>query len=282
MRRELWLATLAVIGWALAGGLYLGTRVFNQGAAGPAADASLPVPVAESAPAATKLVGPAPLSQWLPEKGESIADPSGGGLDAQVHGTAHIITAWEGQRAFSFDGSGDNGFWSGQPQNCGISIDKPLRRAFETLSVEAWVRKERAGWMPVVTRDRWDDPQGFGLYMEWSEGKAAFGHYGNESGVQSNSVVQDGQWHHLVGTMGPNGDGRYRYRMYVDGHADAEQVGAWAVAAAPADGGRLMIAYPNNSGAEKPLKGDLGPVALFEVELTAEEVTARYENQKPH
>ena len=162
-----------------------------------------------------------------------------------------------------------------------MSIEKRLPRAFAALSVEAWLRKESAGWMSVIYRDLWDEPSGFGLYTEWSAGKAVFGHYGNTSGVQSEHVVQDGQWHHVVGTMGPTGDGNYRYRIYVDGELDGEQTGSWSVPEAPPEGGILMIGYPNKTGAEQPYKGDVGRVTIFDVELTAAKVKARFEAQRP-
>ena len=55
--------------------------------------------------------------------------------------------------------------------------------------------------------------------MEWTSGKAVFGHYdsvGHKSNVQSESVVQDGRWHYLVGTLQPATGGGYCYRIYVD------------------------------------------------------------------
>jgi hypothetical protein len=234
-------------------------------------------------PAASGPADPTMLMEWsLDEiKEEMLRDPTGHGYDARVCGAARLIPSWGGGKALSFDGTGDNAFWRGEAQNCGLSIEKRMTRAFTELSVEAWVRKERAGWMPVIYRDTWDEPSGFGLHMEWSAGKAVFGHYGNTSGVQSEHEVQDGQWHHVVGTMGPTGDGNYRYRIYVDGEPDGEQTGSWGVTEASPEGGILMIAYPNNRGAERPYQGDVGRLAIFEVELTAATIKARYEAQRP-
>src|SRR5436190_197323 len=136
--------------------------------------------------------------------------------------------------------------------------------------------------MSILCRDLWNDENGFGLYAEWSAGKAVFGHYGNDSSVQSTAVVQDGQWHYVVGTLGPTGDGRFRYRIYVDGQPDGEQIGGWAVAESPADGGILVVACPDKGGGSKPFKGDIAAVGLFDVEFSAEQVKARYETHRPH
>jgi hypothetical protein len=288
MRRELWIVLLAIVGWCLAAGIYFGRATESD--PGAAAPADVP-PAAEtmggngggSRPAASGPNDPALVMEWsLDEiKDEVLRDPTGHGYDARVHGAAKLIPSWGGGKALSFDGTGDNGAWRGEAQNCGLSIEKRLTRAFTELSVEAWVRKEPGWWMSLVYRDLWDQPSGFGLCTEWSAGKVVFGHYGNTSGVQSERVVQDGQWHHVVGTMGPTGDGNYRYRIYVDGEPDGEQTGSWGVPETSPEGGRLMIGYPNSTGADLPYKGDVGRVAIFDVELSAAKIKARYEAQRP-
>lgn len=282
MRRELWIVALAIIGWCLAGGMYFG-RAVTQGPVVPGEAAVTAGGVEASQPAPSAPDTGVALMEWTVARGagEVLRDPGGEGFDACLRGTARLIPSWGGGRAVAFDGTGDNGFWRGEAQNCGLFIEKRLRRGFGEMSVEAWVRKSRGGWMPVISRDRWDDESGFGLHMEWSEGKAVFGHYGSSSLAQSAHEVQDGRWHHVVGTMGPNGNGAYRYRIYVDGELDGEQTGSWGVAEAPAEGGVLMIAYPNNTGNEQPYKGDLGHMALFAKELSAAQVKARFEAQRP-
>lgn len=226
-----------------------------------------------------------PYLEWAFDhaNGKLVADTSGHGFDAQICGSARLAQDWGGHKALTLDGSGDNTFWQGQPQNCGLSIAKPLARPFDALTVEAWVRKDAGGWMPVIYRGTWDHESGFGLYMEWSAGKAMFGHYcsgENTSSVQSASVVQDGKWHQVVGVMEPQGNGTHRYRIFVDGRLDAQQTGPWGVTQAPAEESKLMIACPNSSGAEAPFKGELGRIALFDVALTPEMVKERFDAQK--
>ena len=226
--------------------------------------------------------GPRALAAWsfAQADGELVPDATGHGYDARIRGGVNLVARGAKAKAQEFDGSGDNGFWNGEAQNCGMSIAKPMTRGFTQLSVEAWLRKEPAGWMAVLYRDMWDDESGFGLYAEWSAGKVVFGHYGG-NGVQSEAVVQDGQWHHVVGTMQPADGNRYTYRIYVDGRLDAEDTGDWGVIPAPTGKGVLMIGYPNRSGADHPFTGALDDLAIYDVALTADQVKARFEATRP-
>ena len=223
------------------------------------------------------------MAQWSFSQadGDFVPDASGHGYDAHIYGRPHLVPRWGKGQALDFDGTGNNDFWRGGVQDCGLGIGKRLNRAFTKLSVEAWIRKTPAWWMSVVYRDKWDDPSGFGLATEWSSGKVVFGHYdagiGHKSGVQSETTVQDGRWHHVVGTMQAAAGQGYLYRIYVDGQLDAEQTGTWAVEEAPPEGGILKIAYPNCSGADRPYRGALDSVAIFDVALTPAQVKGRFE-----
>src|SRR5208283_1931653 len=86
--------------------------------------------------------------------GDLVPDVTGHGYDARIHGQPRLAPTWGGQPALEFDGSGDNAFWRDHTQNCGLSVDKRLGRAFTELSVEAWVRKNPANWMPIIYRDK--------------------------------------------------------------------------------------------------------------------------------
>jgi hypothetical protein len=229
---------------------------------------------------------PKPIASWsfAQTDGSIVPDASRHGYDAVIYGEPVLEPRWGRYAALAFDGSGDNSFWGGGVQNCGLGVSKPMTQAFTRLSIEAWVRKDPTWWMPIVYRDLWDNPSGFGLYTEWSAGKAVFGHYdltGNHSQVQSETVVQDGQWHHVVGTMEPAGIGAYIYRIYVDGKLDADQVGSLAVDEAPAGSGILKIAYPNASGADYVFQGSLDGIAIYDVALSPAQVKARFNATRP-
>ena len=228
---------------------------------------------------------PKPIAAWsfAQTSGNLVPDASRHGYDAVIYGQPVLEPRWNRFVGLAFDGSGDNSFWGGGVQNCGLGVSKPMTQAFTQLSIEAWVRKNPAWWMPIVYRDLWDNPSGFGLYTEWSAGKVVFGHYdssGNHSQVQSETVIQDGQWHHVVGTMEPAGSCGYIYRIYIDGKLDADQVGTLAVEEAPAGSGILKIAYPNASGADSPFQGALDGIAIYDVALTPAQIKARFETTR--
>ncbi len=223
-----------------------------------------------------------PIAAWsfAQADGNFVPDASSNGYDATIYGQPVPEPRWGKYVALAFDGSGDNSFWQGGAQNCGLGVSQPMTQAFTNFSIEAWIRKNPSWWMPIVYRDLWDGPSGFGLYTEWSAGKVVFGHYGDGQ-VQSETVVQDGQWHHVVGTMEPAGDGcGYIYRMYVDGKLDAAQVGSRAVDEAPAGSGILKIAYPNSSGADSVFQGALDGIAIYDVTLTSAQVKLRFESTR--
>jgi hypothetical protein len=223
-----------------------------------------------------------PIAAWsfAQADGNFVPDACSNGYDATIYGQPAPEPRWGKYVALAFDGSGDNSFWQGNVQNCGLGVSQPMTQSFTQLSIEVWVRKNPGWWMPIIYRDLWDSPSGFGLYTEWSSGKIVFGHYGDGQ-VQSETVVQDGQWHHVVGTMEPAGDGcGYIYRMYIDGQLDAAQVGSRAVEEAPAGSGILKIAYPNASGADNAFQGALDGIAIYDVALTSAQVKSRFESTR--
>lgn len=137
--------------------------------------------------------------------------------------------------------------------------------------------------MSIVSRDLWDDPSGFGLVAEWASGKIMFGHYdlwGHGSYALSETAVQDGTWHHVVGTMQRAGKKGYLYRIYVDGKLDSERFGQWGIQAAPGNAGILKIAYPNISGADNPYLGALDDIAIYAQALAPGQVKEHYRASK--
>lgn len=225
-----------------------------------------------------------PIAAWSFDQinADRVLDLTGNGFDALLHPGVAFTTGPDGGPALEFDGTGNNWAWFGQPQANGLSIARRLNDAFQQLSIEAWIRKQPGPWMSIVYRDLWDSPSGFGLVADWQAGRVFFGHYdqsGHKSYAVSQTVVQDGSWHHIVGTMQPAQDG-YLYRIYVDGKLDAEQVGQWGIEAAPENGGILKIAYPNASGADYPYCGALAHVAIYDKALPSGQVQARYQQTK--
>ncbi|GCE76118.1 PKD domain-containing protein [Cellulomonas biazotea] len=145
------------------------------------------------------------------------------------------------------------------------------------LSVEAWVRttSTQGGWVvgfgnstsltgTSSTRDRQ-------LYID-SAGRVQFGASpGQNRTVRSPAAVNNGQWHHLVGTMDQDG-----MALYVDGALVASRndnrsgrnfTGFWRI------GGDNLSGWPN-APASNNLAGAIDEVAVYPFALTAGTVAA--------
>ncbi|WP_131736689.1 LamG-like jellyroll fold domain-containing protein [Actinomadura roseirufa] len=142
------------------------------------------------------------------------------------------------------------------------------------LSVEAWVRTTARtggkiiGYGSAATglSARYDRQ----LYMT-NDGRAVFGvNFGGVKTVQSGAGLNDGKWHHLVGTV----DETTGLRLYVDGAqagADAsakngeDYTGYWRI------GGDNLSGWPSKPSSNF-LNGTLDEVAVYPRALTAAEV----------
>lgn len=146
----------------------------------------------------------------------------------------------------------------------------------QRFSVEAWVK---------TTTTRGGKIVGFGssssgtsssydrhLYMG-SDGKVTFGVYSNQTyTVRSTDRVNDGRWHHVVGSFSPG-----RLELFVDGvsqgtlPATAAEVyqGYWRI------GNDNLGGWPDtgNGGA---MTGDVDEVAVYPIALTAADVMNHY------
>src|SRR5580765_212332 len=92
-----------------------------------------------------------PIAAWsfAQTAGSYVPDSTGHGYDATIYGQPMLQPRWNKFVGLAFDGSGDNSFWGGGAQNCGLGVSKPMTQAFTQLSIEAWVRKNPAWWMPI-------------------------------------------------------------------------------------------------------------------------------------
>src|SRR5689334_16162873 len=76
-------------------------------------------------------LGPKPIAAWsfAQANGDFVPDASGHGYDAQIYGQPQLEARWRGYVGMSFDGSGDNSFWQGGAQNCGLGVARRLNQA---------------------------------------------------------------------------------------------------------------------------------------------------------
>ncbi|MCF7553846.1 LamG domain-containing protein [Pseudonocardia sp. WMMC193] len=147
----------------------------------------------------------------------------------------------------------------------------------QTFTVEAWINTTSTAGGKIV---------GFGnsntgdsgsydrhLYMG-GDGKVYFGVYPNFAAVvQSAKALNDGQWHHLVGTLGPAGQA-----LYVDGKRAGSRTdvtaaqaysGYWRV------GGDNFGGWPGSTGNNK-FVGAIDEVAVYPNALSFDQVQAHY------
>lgn len=153
------------------------------------------------------------------------------------------------------------------------------QQGMNELSVEAWVRttSTAGGWIAGFgngasltgtssNRDRQ-------LYVD-SAGRVQFGASpGQNRTVRSPGRVNDGQWHHVVGTMSTAG-----MRLYVDGELVASRAdnasgrnmsGFWRI------GGDSLNGWPNQP-ASGNLNGAVDEVAVYPFALTAAKVASHH------
>lgn len=116
------------------------------------------------------------------------------------------------------------------------------------------------------------------IYMENSTGFVRLGARSGSSSVtlRSTRALNDGQWHHVVGTQGPSG-----MRLYIDGALVAQNsttgngtyFGSWHV------GGDNLSGYPSagSQTAQRYFDGLLDETAIYYSILSAGRVEAHYE-----
>ncbi|WP_162458584.1 DNRLRE domain-containing protein [Pseudactinotalea suaedae] len=119
------------------------------------------------------------------------------------------------------------------------------------------------------------------VYMESTTGRLRFGvRSGPVQTLRTDAAYNDGQWHHVVATQGPEG-----MRLYVDGAVVGQNAvtgnqtyrGTWHV------GGDNIGSYPNTGfqAAQRYFDGQLDETAVYYHPLTAEDVSQHFTAAAP-
>ena len=215
--------------------------------------------------------------------------------DVAADGAAHYWRLGEPSGATAFDWTGfedatlSGGLSQGAPGaingdtdaattfdgNTGNAVDPNAIVGPNTFTEEAWIRTTSTSGGKII---------GFGdqqtgnsssydrhLYLDAS-GKVYFGVYNNGLyTTQSKAAVNDGQWHHIVGTLGSTGmtlyvDGR---KVGTNGSTTAAQAytGYWRIGGDNLNGWGADGAYFN---------GDIDDVAVYTSALSTDQVTKHY------
>jgi hypothetical protein len=155
-----------------------------------------------------------------------------------------------------------------------VSLGNILQGGYAEFSIACWVKHVKSSFQILVERHLWDQSDGIAMILtNDSNGSVLFGHYMN-NWVQSRAAVQDGQWHHIVGTIskGSGGTGCV-YTLYVDGKLDNTTTLSEGFTA-PSSGLDWTIGARDDG--TWAYDGMIGDVRIYDRALSAKEVEAIY------
>jgi len=214
--------------------------------------------------------GPMHFWRFNEGSGTTIGDYTGlDGLDITGSVTLGQSGAIAGNSAASFPGTSST-----------TAANNTLRAATQAVSVEAWFQttttrggrivgfgNARTGTSGSATADRQ-------LYM-LNDGRLSLGARANTSNrtITTGPSYNDGNWHHVVGTIGDNGmilfvDG-LKVTSRVDTRTGASYDGYWRV------GGDNLSGWPNRPTSDY-FAGRIDEVAIYRTPLTGNQVRAHY------
>ncbi|MDE0804280.1 MAG: PKD domain-containing protein, partial [Acidimicrobiales bacterium] len=179
--------------------------------------------------------------------------------------------------AIAGDADGARRF-TGSPATGGVvAAPNDWQNGPQEFSVEAWVRTDSVDGGKIIgygnsrTGRSGEGLTDRNLYLT-DDGSFRFGvrpDYGDRETVGSAPGFNDGAWHHVVGTLGPDGLALHVDGVLVDSDATVteaqEYPGYWRV------GGDQLVNWPDMPMAEN-LDGDLDEVAVYPTALTAAQV----------
>jgi hypothetical protein len=222
-----------------------------------------------------------PIGYWPLDEtsGVTFADATGNGYTATQSGASSVTI---GQACGS--GSGKSALLAplmiSTPS--GGEVSKIYNSALDNLSVEVVVKitAGKTGWMILFERDVWNDQSGFGLAINYQKTNVTFGRYNSPNLVTGPTMIGDGAYHHVVGTITKVAAGNYTYSVYVDGTLDTQLMnaanGVSAVTSPPAMAGtgQFVIGHQitNQGGGNAPLSANLAQVAFYDYALSPAQV----------
>lgn len=218
----------------------------------------------------------APIQQWRLDEtsGTTAADSSGSnrtGSYANVQlNQASALTSGAGRSA-SFNGSS-----SRVNTTSTVKTNEP-----RSYSLELWFRttSTRGGKLIGYGNSRTGNSSSYDrhLYLN-NSGNVLYGNYdGATRTLKSPSTYRDGQWHHVVGTTGPEG-----MRLYVDGRlvgsnattAGQRYLGWWSV------GGDNLNSWPETPSS-RFFNGGIDEVSIYDKQLTPARVFTHFAEGRP-
>ena len=215
------------------------------------------------------------VAQWVVDTAPGTSGLSGYARSG-VTRTAGGAISGDSSRSATFSDSGASQYiWN-----------DVIARGPSTYSVETWMRTTSTSGGVLVNygtasgrprsdsgADRTSTSSDRILYLESEAGFVRFGARSNGyTTLRSTRALNDGQWHHLVATQGPEG-----MRLYVDGALQAQNdatgngsgYGTWRV------GGDTLSGWPNGGTSQEArfFDGQLDETAVYTSVLTAAQVS---------
>ena len=244
---------------------------FNNGFASAPTTATVPDGTAVASPYRAAVVADSPTKYWrLGEANGTIGYDQVGADDLTLNG--NVTRGAEG--ALIGDPDTASTFAGGTAPGSTTGSAQPGSQNF---TVEAWFKTTTSSGGKIV---------GFGnsstansgsydrhIYMT-NGGQIRFGVYdGSTRTVASSSSYRDGQWHQVVGQMGPTG-----IKLYVDGKlvgSDASATSAQAYSGYWRVGGDNISGWPSAPSSSN-FNGSIDDVSIYEGQLTQDQIRAHF------
>lgn len=206
------------------------------------------------------------LSQSYSGSGTTLNDLSGNANNGTLQATP-TYTATPGY--FSFVGA------SAQYISTTTAIANPF-----PYTVSVWFRTTTASGRNIVNFESNQTGAGSSSYDRMlnigSDKLLRFGNYDGTTDVAVNNIAMtDGVWHYAAGTYGGEGT---TMRLYIDGASVATATsnnsqnftGYWRIA------GTRATSWPTGMSGDGYYTGDIGPVMIYSVALTAAEIAQNF------
>lgn len=218
----------------------------------------------------------APIQQWrLDETTGTVANDSSGSGRTGTYANVGL-----GQTSALSSGNGRSATFNGSSSRVNTTDTVKLNEPY-AYTLELWFRttSTRGGKLIGYGNSRTGISSSYDrhLYLN-NAGNILYGNYdGAVRTLKSPGTYRDGQWHHVVGTTGPEG-----MRLYVDGR----QVGANTTTGGQHYFGWWTVGGDNlNNWPEAPssryLNGGIDEVAVYDKQLTSARVFEHYREGRP-
>ena len=149
----------------------------------------------------------------------------------------------------------------------------PAYDVTDAVSLLAWVKTTRDTFGGRVIDKSLYPTSGFDLCLTLNAGLPRFEFFvNNTSAVNGTTAVIDNEWHFIAGTFGDK-----TLRMYVDGRTEAEAQSVGSVDINPNDR-PIMVGGETSSNGGQQYLGSIDEVAMYNRELSADEVMAIFQN----